>query len=96
MRLAMIPTLFASVEASSIESTRRLQGVRATVKESEALTSCDDDRFPSRDILERTPHIALHLRVDTGRKFIYEDDSRIACGTSVSRLISVPVWVTYQ
>ena len=55
------------------------------------LTSGDYDRFTNSYTSQSDPHIALHLRVDTGRKFIYEDDSRIACGTSVSGPISVPI-----
>ncbi len=80
MRFAMMPTLFASVEASSIESMGwgRVEHVQADWGVASLLTGRDDDRFSDRDVFEDAPHVALHLRVDPSGELVNENDRRVS------------------
>ena len=43
------------------------------------LTGRNDDRLPDRDVFERAPHVALHLRVDPSGELVDEDNGWVAC-----------------
>ena len=76
MRVASIPALLASAEASSIESALP-QKLKGGTKRS--LTRCNHDGLPDSDIPQDRPHVSFHLGVNSGAKLIDEQVRRISC-----------------
>jgi hypothetical protein len=67
IRFAMMPTLLARADASSIES--RIEGFSKTLYSSnifKELTGCDHDSLPHSHIPQGNPHVPFHLGVNTG------------------------------
>ena len=76
IRLAKIPTLLASAEASSIESADI--NILRDVHSEQSLTSGNDNSLPNRNRAKSQPHIALHLWIDASRKLINQYDRWIS------------------
>ena len=54
------------------------QNHTSTSVQNTELTRCDDDRLPDGDVLERAPHVALHLRVNPARELVDEQHRRVS------------------
>ena len=76
IRVASIPALLASAEASSIESAL-LQKLKGGAESS--LTRCNHDSFPNGDIPQDRPHISFHLGVNSGAELVDEQVRRVSC-----------------
>ena len=76
MRVASIPALLASAEASSIESALP-QKLKGGTKGS--LTRCDHYGFPNGYIPQDRLHVSFHLSVNPGAKLVYQQVRRIPC-----------------
>jgi hypothetical protein len=78
MRVANMPALFASAEASSIESGCLLNK-RSREQNKETLTSRNDDSLSYGNFPQDRPHISFHLGIDSGAKLVDEQIRRISC-----------------
>ena len=72
MRVASIPALFASAEASSMESASILE-TRAPMDEPKrSLTRCNNHSLPNGDVPQNRPHVTFHLGIDSSAELIDE------------------------
>lgn len=76
----MIPTLFASADASSIESEKgwgvSMQGQKGRMRCSR--TRGDDDGLPDGNVPQCAPHVSLHLGIYPSGELVNEHDGGIA------------------
>lgn len=85
MRCARIPTLVASADASSMESTDVIRFQIVTYCERCSLTSSDNDRLSYGNIAQRFPHIALHFSIDPSRELVDENTRWISYAVGTMR-----------
>ena len=79
MRVASILALFASAEASSIESVLYHKRGSQWTGQKRQLTRCNDHGLPNGNISQDRPHVSLHLRVDSGAELIDEQIRGVSC-----------------
>ena len=73
MRVASIPALLASAEASSIESALPQKSKGGTKG---SLTHCNHDSFPNGDIPQDRLHVSFHLHLNSCAELIRDQQVR--------------------